>query len=135
MDFKIMLSMIFGIIITVAGILSMIIFLYLAYKTYQTPIEDKKAKLFGNVNTDSNNKVKKITDLLNRNKTEAKIDLSEFKDLGDDTDVLYIEDETAFLNLEDDTEILPENEYLNDDTELLEDDTELLDDETELLGV
>lgn len=135
MDFKIMLSMILGIIVTVAGILSMIIFSYLAYKTYQTPIEDKKAKLFGNINIDSNNKVKKITDLLNRNKTEAKIDLSEFKDLGDDTDVLYIEDETAFLNLEDDTEILPENEYLNDNTELLEDDTELLDDETELLGV
>lgn len=126
MDFKIMLSMILGIIVTVAGILSMIIFLYLAYKTYQTPIEDKKAKLFGNANIDSNNKVKKITDLLNRNKIEAKIDLSEFKDLDGDTDVLYIEDETAFLNLEEDTEILPENEYLNDDTEILEDDTELL---------
>ena len=52
-------------------------------------------------------------DIIIDNKNYTKIDL-------------YIEDETAFLNLDDDTEVLPENEYINDDTELLDDDTELL---------
>lgn len=114
---KIGLNIILGIIITVIGILGIVIFLCLAYKTANEPIEDKKAKLFGITYGNKRMGIKKITDLLSYNSKSSEI--NEF--VNKESVQLHIEDETAFLNLSYDTEILE-----NDETELLSDETELL---------
>lgn len=102
-----------GIIMTVTGIFGMVVFLYLAYKIANTPLEDEKIKLFSN-SYKKDISIKNITGKLSIKRNTGNLTTnSEFT-----ADLLNIQDDTEFLNLSDesdDTELLNES----DDTELL----------------
>lgn len=124
--------MILGIIMTALGIFGFIVFLYLAYKTAKTPIENEQARIIRFLN-----KSEKINIGININKNYDYLD-----DIPDETSYLFEEDdyyevnsdETDLLVEQDINEIYEEKSDYDEETELLNEETEYLEDETELLN-
>lgn len=124
--------MILGIIMTVLGIFGFIVFLYLAYKTAKTPVENEQDKI-----TRFFNKSEKINTGIKINKNYDYLD-----DIPDETSYLFEEDNGYYETNSDEADLFVEEDsdkfyeelsYYDEKTELLNEETECLEDETELL--